>query len=524
MKKEIKLNVAISILVILVVSIATLIELVSSTNALKTSLTNNYLENNYNYTNKLAEGIQYVTSDLQQSLVAMAKFSRSPYFDQDQLDILFESEYKHFNSLVITDKSGHIQLMSPKSTDFENRDTISLVQESTKINRRIVDLTLSKKQPFISEPYITDSGILLILFTAPIIGEDGTVEGMIAGTIYLESENAIDSLFGSNTYIDGSYVYAVDQNGRIIYHPDADKIFENVSENPIVEKVISGESGSKVTVDKEKEYFAGYSYIENLGWGVILHTPATILEKPLYKLVGKIIAQYILILVIILMIATFLVKRLTNPLTQLAQYSERLMTNNKLDNPNDGLTIHSSIYEINQLYRQLRIQLLKLNQEIQLDGLTGVANRKAFDTVINEWTEQRQPFALAMLDIDNFKNINDSYGHLVGDDVIKFLASILNSFSRVEEDLCFRYGGEEFGLLLKDMNEQEASAVMEQFRTKMANMQCPAGKPITVSVGVTSLQTIDETPKDIIERADKALYQSKQAGKNRVTVYYDDGK
>ena len=522
MKKEIKLNVAISILVVIAVIIATVIELVSSTNALKTSLATNYLQSNYNYTNKLAEGVQYVTSDFQKTIITMAELSQSPHFDQNQLDILKQSENGHFNSIFITDADGVIQLMSPKVIRFKERETPVTIRAGRKINSDVVEKSLSTKKPFISEPYITSSGTLLILITAPIINESGLFEGVMVGTIYLEDENAIKTVLSSNKYSDGSYVYAVDQNNRIIYHPDEDKIYENVSQTPIVKAVGRGKSGNDYVTDENgKEYFAGYSHIESLGWGVILLTPTSILHEPLNKLVFKIITQSTLILLIILVIAMFLVNRLTKPLTKLAEYSERLITTNKLNHPNDELIINSNIYEINQLYRRMRIQLLKLNQEIQLDGLTGIANRKAFDTIIHEWMEQKQQFSLVMLDIDDFKKINDTYGHLVGDDVIKFLASILISFSK-EEDICFRYGGEEFGLLLKGKEEEEARGIAEQFRVKIASTQSPTGKTITVSLGMTSLQASDETPKAIIERADKALYQSKQSGKNQVMVYKQD--
>ena len=521
MKKEIKLNVAISALVLLVVLIATLIELVSSTNALKTSLTTNYLNNNYIYTNKLAEAITYVTSDLQKSMVAMAKLSSYPDFDQNRLDILFESENQHFNSIFITDRNGIIQLMSPRLIEFKDRETVVRVQAGQKIATDIVNQVLSTEKPYISQPYISASGTLLILVAAPVVNGSDVVEGVMAGTIYLQDENTIKTVFGSNKYTDGSFVFAVDRNGRIIYHPNSNRIFEDVNQYGTVKKVLSGESCyDKVKDEEGTEYFAGYSFIENMEWGVILLTPTSILKEPLFNLVNKIMAQSMLILFFLLLAAAFFVKRLTNPLTKLATYSERLILNKKISNDNDELNINSKIYEINQLDRQLKIQLLKLNQEIQLDGLTGVANRKTFDARIAEWTEQQQPFSLIMLDIDNFKNINDTYGHLIGDEVIQFLATILNSFTE-EGELCFRYGGEEFGLLLKEKNETEAAVIAEQFRLKIASMQTPTGKPITVSVGITALKENDDTPKTIIERADKALYQSKQGGENRVTVYGD---
>ncbi|WP_082311246.1 GGDEF domain-containing protein [Paenibacillus sp. FJAT-27812] len=157
-------------------------------------------------------------------------------------------------------------------------------------------------------------------------------------------------------------------------------------------------------------------------------------------------------------------------------------------------------------------------KEIRLDGLTGLANRKTFDLTIREWLEEKIPFALILLDIDYFKKINDEHGHLIGDEVLMHTASQILAFSR-SEDLCFRYGGEEFGILVNHGNIQTAVQMAEHLREAIAAAISPTGSPIYVSIGISVSIAGAADVKEIIEMADKALYQSKTKGRNRTTVY-----
>jgi diguanylate cyclase (GGDEF)-like protein len=159
-----------------------------------------------------------------------------------------------------------------------------------------------------------------------------------------------------------------------------------------------------------------------------------------------------------------------------------------------------------------------LCDEVQIDGLTGLKNRKMFDQVIVEWFDQKVPFSLVLIDIDHFKNVNDTYGHLTGDEVIKHLAEHLKAITN-DKTLCFRYGGEEFGLLIREVNVDEVYSIAECLRLIVVEGQGPTGVPVTISLGISNYQTDDDSPTPIIERADTALYQSKLNGRNRTTVF-----
>ena len=155
------------------------------------------------------------------------------------------------------------------------------------------------------------------------------------------------------------------------------------------------------------------------------------------------------------------------------------------------------------------------------DGLTGLYNRRHFvglagrrlgDTALG-------PTAAVMVDIDHFKKINDTHGHPVGDDVIREVATRLSDTVRPEDIIC-RYGGEEFVLTLPHTPTEGARTVAERIREAVQKIEVPSEQgPVrfTVSIGVSTYAS-GEAFDQIVERADKALYASKQSGRNRVTV------
>ncbi|WP_288353321.1 diguanylate cyclase [uncultured Marinobacter sp.] len=167
------------------------------------------------------------------------------------------------------------------------------------------------------------------------------------------------------------------------------------------------------------------------------------------------------------------------------------------------------------------------------DGLTQVANRRRFDEILTvEWSRalrQQHPLSLVLLDIDHFKRVNDSLGHLAGDDCLISLARVCADEVQRSGDLLARYGGEEFSVLLPTTDEDGATSVAERLRVAVARTPVYPGDHIepvnlTVSVGVaTCIPSPGTRPSDLIARADEALYAAKDAGRNQVMVYRDAG-
>ncbi|MCG9077987.1 GGDEF domain-containing protein [Laribacter hongkongensis] len=175
--------------------------------------------------------------------------------------------------------------------------------------------------------------------------------------------------------------------------------------------------------------------------------------------------------------------------------------------------------------RELEDANRRLEKLSRMDGLTGIANRRTFDlTLKQEWrrAQRRQrPLSLVMLDVDHFKSYNDGYGHLAGDEVLITLARILAQQARRAGDLAARYGGEEFVLLLPDCLEPAARQVAENVRTALHERALPHhGSPwgiVTVSLGVAGcVPQAGQTSTSLLQAADAALYQAKQAGRDSI--------
>ena len=166
-------------------------------------------------------------------------------------------------------------------------------------------------------------------------------------------------------------------------------------------------------------------------------------------------------------------------------------------------------------------QLYQAQEENALtDELTKLPNRRymaqRFLQEMQRARRHHKGLAFLMLDIDHFKQINDTYGHLHGDAVLAELARILTAAKR-ESDVAARYGGEEFGLILNETGETGAMTLAERIREKVEAATFPGGLKLTVSIGVAT--TDDEALfTSLIEKADQALYSAKQAGRNTVRV------
>jgi two-component system chemotaxis family response regulator WspR len=198
---------------------------------------------------------------------------------------------------------------------------------------------------------------------------------------------------------------------------------------------------------------------------------------------------------------------------------------------------HSKAY-VNQVqrdiaYRALRAsqqELMEKNIELErltnVDGLTGLSNRRYFDEYLQkEWERaqrERMPLALLMMDVDHFKLYNDSYGHLGGDDVLRRVAAVLRQAARRPADVAARYGGEEFALIMPGTPLEGAVAQAETLRAGVEALALPhraslTASHVTISIGAASIvPERPATPSALIHAADGALYQAKRAGRNRV--------
>jgi diguanylate cyclase (GGDEF)-like protein len=155
-----------------------------------------------------------------------------------------------------------------------------------------------------------------------------------------------------------------------------------------------------------------------------------------------------------------------------------------------------------------------------LDGLTGIFNRRFFEMRITEELERANRYttqlSVIMLDIDHFKRLNDEFGHLLGDEVLRQVSTIFRQQVRKGDVVC-RFGGEEFALLLPQTSGEQAQEAAEKLRRLVENWNFPGvPRPVTISAGIACYPENGRTRDQIVSSADAALYSAKQTGRNRV--------
>jgi diguanylate cyclase (GGDEF)-like protein len=173
------------------------------------------------------------------------------------------------------------------------------------------------------------------------------------------------------------------------------------------------------------------------------------------------------------------------------------------------------------LYRESNNKYIDSYQNSIRDPLTQLYNRSYFYDTLNgllPQTSAKQPLSVIVSDLDHFKRINDNYGHVQGDKVIQFAASVLQNHVR-RDDIAARIGGEEFVLLLVNTRADEALAIAERIRQMVSSEQDAVPERMTISMGVYTAADAQVSAEECVQRADKAMYDAKNGGRNRVVVW-----
>lgn len=193
---------------------------------------------------------------------------------------------------------------------------------------------------------------------------------------------------------------------------------------------------------------------------------------------------------------------------------------------NDIVVVHLKTIEKSQYYNQSKKEKESLIKNINIDDLTGLYKRNKFNHELEKsfrkcFLTQDDSLFVAFLDIDKFKNVNDNYGHDVGDEVLVHFSEIIkNHFKKsklTEEIIACRWGGEEFIVMFHGLSLQEVKNKLENFRVFVEQDVFPKVKNLTVSIGYSQVHlTDDETPDLLIKRSDQGVYLSKDNGRNQI--------
>lgn len=241
------------------------------------------------------------------------------------------------------------------------------------------------------------------------------------------------------------------------------------------------------------------------------------------RILEDLFVEIFLALLFSIILLTILSNKIVAPLNNLSKY---LSTNFKdIDiNKMPEASSKDEIGVLSRIFKKLLKKLDKKQKQIEakayFDSLTGVYNRHMFNEIFNDEFKRTQRYShnlsLALIDIDNFKKFNDTYGHLIGDEVLIMVANILNKSIR-NSDTFARWGGEEFVIVFVETSATKAKIIAEKLKDKIQELKHKEADSITASFGITQYMK-DDTIESIFKRCDDALYLAKANGKNIVEV------
>ncbi|MCT4618324.1 MAG: sensor domain-containing diguanylate cyclase [Marinisporobacter sp.] len=279
--------------------------------------------------------------------------------------------------------------------------------------------------------------------------------------------------------------FIVSRDGMIIYSGDLAIKNKSMYKEPlfsgIEQGLVKGYKGFDEIQYKEKDYFIYYEPIDQTNWSIVQLIDEDEMMKQLHELMEKIIMTYVIGTIFLLGV------------------------------------IFINIIERKNIEEELKIQA-------RTDPLTGANNRSYFMKKAHETfeyvKEEKKLYAVLLMDIDYFKKVNDTYGHHIGDEVLKNV--VRSSLDHLREsDIFGRIGGEEFAIVLINTGQKSAFHIAERLRKKLSRLCIDTKKGqihITVSIGISYLKESDENFEQILERADEGLYEAKRSGRNRVQV------
>lgn len=473
------------------------------------------LENNRVYALKLSETIDQFIDDTKRVLRYSAAEIGEDFNNMEKLQKEVNRLYSQentFSSVVVVDADANILVNAPHNLGLEGSKVVS---------KEGLDV-LKRREAYITDPYMSLTGHELILLSMPVFDKGGIFKGVVNGTIYLHESDIFEMILGRHPYENGSYVYVVDINGNIIYHPNKARLGENILKNEIVENLLKEKNGARQIVNSlDERMLAGYSTTERTRWGIVVQTPYDEAINAVEKQVLDVFERGLPFLILSTIFVFILATRIVRPLQSMAEIAGNSDQEQEMYKLKDIRAWYFEVFKIREAliksFSILHGQVNTLKEESSTDPLTKLVNRRSFDQVIHAWTELQKPYTLVMVDVDFFKKINDSYGHTIGDEVLQFIAGNLNKVAG-EGDLVCRYGGEEFILVFPEETIEQAFKRLQALREEMSQFISPTGEVITFSAGIANYPLHGDQPKIILEKADAALYEAKKNGRNRVEV------
>jgi diguanylate cyclase (GGDEF)-like protein len=451
-----------------------------------------------------------------------------------------------FRALSLVSRQGDI-LLSSQSDDWIPKHRDAYLNEACFITTR--DTGESKLSGVQASPL---DGKPTLVLSQPVKTRDGTIESVLISELRI---SLIEKLRRNIHFGERGHSAIVDQNGRVIAHPNPDwmKSMRDLSHLPVVKAMMGGKTGVTEFYSPfiKQNMVAGYTSVPDIGWGIMVPQPKSEVERQVHALLYPQLAWGLLGLVLAIGVGIALARWITLPLNKLAQHANALAGNDfegrvpgaapdapqEIRQLNQVLSevingLQDSREEFDALNRSLHHRVedatrelsdanLELAQLASRDHLTNLANRRHFENRLTESlglpASDDQQLCLLLIDVDHFKAINDQHGHAAGDAVLAQVAKILRESTR-QEDLVARYGGDEFMVKMHATREISRRRA-EQILTKIeSNPFVWKGHRIrvTLSMGLYCYSGAELNHDELLLKVDKAMYSAKKSGRNRV--------
>ena len=464
------------------------------------------------------------------------------------------SKLRGFASMTYVNASGKMKAYKVADDILFDKDMVSA--QVFKNEKCFLTIKQTRKQ-FVSgikpSPFTLNPTIIM---GVPVFNAQSKLTGVLLAElrVSLLEELRAEIKFGTK-----GHSAIVDQNGRVIAHPNSQWMQEmkNLSHWPIVQAMKAGKQGTTEFYSSfmKADMVAGYASVTDIGWGVMVPQPKSEVMAQVNEFMFSNYLWAAIGLVIALVIGCLMSRWITHPIDRLAKTSQVLLDNDlkgDIESPADfeprearqlGYALKSLVrglqhtrkdvddlnanlhQKVNDATKQLRVANEKLEETCKSDFLTSLANRRFFEMDLSDALQRRKKdsehISLMLFDIDNFKYINDTYGHAAGDEVLTRVARTLETFMR-KGDVVARYAGDEFVLRLQCEGDIAASRA-NQIRQAIENLNIiwrQSELHITVSIGIYSDVLSDDLDmRNILHNVDIAMYEAKKRGRNCVKTY-----
>jgi diguanylate cyclase (GGDEF)-like protein len=375
-------------------------------------------------------------------------------------------------------------------------------------------------RPILGEAYWDEQRRKSVLAVGvPITAVNGTLLGVLAGTVNF---GTVERMLGKLDPGPDGHVYLVRRDGAVIVSSRPTVAARMTARVKAVPELFDSPEASLEYADYDGRHVVGrLTPVSQMRWGVAAEVGRQAAYATISRMRNVTLALIATVLLGIGLTAYLLALTIVRPLNRLTAAAARVAADDQeVDLPVES---RGEVGYLTAVFNRMVSRLRHGREELQklsiTDGLTGLYNRRHLMETLSVELEQARnlyPVAVLMIDIDHFKQYNDSQGHLAGDALLVQVATLFKGAIR-DDDYAARYGGDEFLVLLRATGQNEAVPVAERLQAHVAQARA-AGGHVTVSVGIAAFPTHGTTPEALIAKADAALYEAKKSGRNRIAL------